>query len=191
MTESKNHAAFKELYARIQGSKATHVYLDAKYLPLFNPPPKDGRVYLFKDANDPNVMHKWDMRGQYHRMDSTEALATLLMPEAGASGQGYSRRQSKPSKPKGKRHSVNHSAWRGHKHSGISPADGTTPLVFIDIDQVEAKIGFKKTFIYKQLSEGDFPAPIKLGKSRKAAVRWVMAEIEQWMHNLKANRAFV
>jgi prophage regulatory protein len=190
MADSKNNAAFQELYARIQGSKATHVYLDAKYMPLFNPPPKDGRVYLFKDENDPNVMHKWDAQGQYQRMDGADALTTLLTPEAGVNGQGRNRRQSKPSMPKGKRHTANHSAWRGHKPSGISPADGTTPLVFIDIEQVEAKIGFKKTFIYKQLSEGDFPTPIKLGKSRKAAVRWVMAEVEQWMHNLKVNRVF-
>ncbi|WP_310609587.1 AlpA family phage regulatory protein [Limnohabitans sp.] len=190
MAETKNDAAFKELYARIQDSKATHVYLDARHLPLFNPPPKDGRVYLFKDENDPNVMHKWDAQGQYHRMASTDALATLLIPEAGNSSQGRNRRQSKPSMPKGKRHSVNHSAWRGQKQSGASPVESSPPLVFIDIEQVEAKIGFKKTFIYKQLSEGDFPTPIKLGKSRKAAVRWVMAEVEQWMHNLKENRVF-
>lgn len=186
----ENVAAFNELYARIQDSKATHVCLDAKYMPLFNPPPTDGRIYLFKDANDPNVMHKWDAQGQYHRMDSAEALTTFLMPEAGGADHGNRHRQSKPSMSKGKRHSANHSAWRGQKHSGASPVEDTPPLVFIDIDQVEAKIGFKKTFIYKQLSEGDFPTPIKLGKSRKAAVRWVMAEVEQWMHNLKENRVF-
>lgn len=46
---------------------------------------------------------------------------------------------------------------------------------------VEQLIGFKKTFIYKEMSEGRFPQPMKVGRS----VRWKQKDIENWMNSLK------
>jgi len=42
---------------------------------------------------------------------------------------------------------------------------------------VEEKTGLKRTFIYKLMSEGKFPASLQLGIR---AVGWDAAEIDQW-----------
>ena len=57
--------------------------------------------------------------------------------------------------------------------------------VFIGIAAVEGRIGLKKTAVYRLMREGKFPRPVRLtGK----AVRWVVAEIDDWQRERLAER---
>ena len=56
----------------------------------------------------------------------------------------------------------------------------------ITLARVTEIIGFKKSFVYEQ---PDFPEPIRLGSSRRAAVRWVEAEVVAWAAKLMARRS--
>lgn len=48
---------------------------------------------------------------------------------------------------------------------------------FITIKEVADICGFKTTFIYARIRQGEFPAPIKFG----AASRWSLNAIQNWM----------
>ena len=45
-------------------------------------------------------------------------------------------------------------------------------------EEVELRCGLSTTTIYRKMSEGTFPKPIKVGDR---AVRWYESEIEQWL----------
>jgi prophage regulatory protein len=51
--------------------------------------------------------------------------------------------------------------------------------------QVEARVGLRRSSLYQRISEGSFPAPIKLGGR---AVGWIEAEITEWLANRVAER---
>ncbi len=53
----------------------------------------------------------------------------------------------------------------------------TKELKFLCMKEVEAKIGFKKSWVHKRVKEGVFPPPIKIG----GASRWLSSDIDQWM----------
>ena len=46
------------------------------------------------------------------------------------------------------------------------------------LKQVEDRTGYKKSKIYKDVKEGKFPAPVKLGS---ISVAWVEEEVQQWI----------
>lgn len=46
------------------------------------------------------------------------------------------------------------------------------------LEEVEARTGFRKTSIYKWMDENGFPKPVKFGSR---SVRWVAAEVDQWI----------
>lgn len=48
---------------------------------------------------------------------------------------------------------------------------------FISIKEVADICGFKATFIYARIRQGEFPAPIKFG----AASRWSQNAIQKWI----------
>ncbi|TFW00651.1 AlpA family phage regulatory protein [Oxalobacteraceae bacterium OM1] len=48
----------------------------------------------------------------------------------------------------------------------------------LKLHEVEARVGLKKTFIYKAIQAGTFPRPISLGGTARG---WVDAEIEKWI----------
>lgn len=48
---------------------------------------------------------------------------------------------------------------------------------FISIKEVADICGFKTTFIYARIRQGDFPAPIKFG----SASRWSLNAVQEWM----------
>ena len=56
---------------------------------------------------------------------------------------------------------------------------------FIRLPEVINRTGYRRTSIYEKISEGTFPAPIKLGPR---AVAWVSEEIEKWMDARVAER---
>ena len=43
---------------------------------------------------------------------------------------------------------------------------------------VEARVGLARTTIYRKMSDGSFPRPVRVGAH---AVRWSAAEIEEWL----------
>ena len=56
---------------------------------------------------------------------------------------------------------------------------------FIRLPEVINRTGYRRTSIYEKISEGTFPAPIKLGPR---AVAWVSEEIDKWMDACVAER---
>jgi len=60
-----------------------------------------------------------------------------------------------------------------------------TALVILRRKQVEARVGLRRSSLYQRISEGSFPAPIKLGGR---AVGWIEAEITEWLANRVAER---
>ena len=57
-------------------------------------------------------------------------------------------------------------------------------LKFLCMKEVEAKIGFKKSWIYERMAEGTFPQFIKIG----GASRWLNTDIEIWMEQYIASQ---
>jgi prophage regulatory protein len=51
--------------------------------------------------------------------------------------------------------------------------------------QVEARVGLRRSSLYQRISEGTFPAPIKLGGR---AVGWIESEITEWLASRAAER---
>ncbi|WP_027858449.1 helix-turn-helix transcriptional regulator [Marinobacterium jannaschii] len=49
----------------------------------------------------------------------------------------------------------------------------------LKLTDVIEKTGFQKSFIYKQISDGCFPAPKKIGRSS----RWKESEVNSWISN--------
>ncbi|MEQ5450290.1 helix-turn-helix transcriptional regulator [Providencia rettgeri] len=55
-----------------------------------------------------------------------------------------------------------------------------TPLLndqFIDMKFITALTGLTDKWFYKLIQDGEFPKPIKLGRSS----RWLKSEIENWL----------
>ena len=55
----------------------------------------------------------------------------------------------------------------------------------IKMPQVESAVGFKKSWIYKKIKEGAFPAPVHVG----ASSRWSEAAIAEWISQQTAQTA--
>jgi prophage regulatory protein len=56
---------------------------------------------------------------------------------------------------------------------------------FLNIKDVTDKVGFKTSTIYKYMSEGKFPKPLKFGKSS----RWKLSDIIKWMNEVEQKSA--
>jgi prophage regulatory protein len=50
--------------------------------------------------------------------------------------------------------------------------------------EVEAKIGYGRSTIYKLVATGDFPKPVRTGPN---AVRWRLSQVEAWMNEKPEN----
>ena len=48
----------------------------------------------------------------------------------------------------------------------------------IRLEEVKAQIGFGRSFIYAAIKDGNFPAPVKVGRH---AVAWRQSEIDGWI----------
>ncbi|HEM6921606.1 AlpA family transcriptional regulator [Providencia alcalifaciens] len=58
----------------------------------------------------------------------------------------------------------------------------STPLLsdqFIDMKFITQFTGLTDKWFYKLIQDGEFPKPIKLGRSS----RWLRSEVEQWLQN--------
>lgn len=56
-----------------------------------------------------------------------------------------------------------------------------TPARLLRLPEVIARVGLKRSAIYKRMSDGNFPRSRSLGP--KCAV-WVEAEIDAWIHQI-------
>jgi len=70
---------------------------------------------------------------------------------------------------------------RVYKHKGRIASSASK---FYGIEQVMVLVPFAKSTIYKLVSEGEFPKPIKLGKR---ATVWIKSEVDAWI-DMKINR---
>ncbi|MGG8096817.1 AlpA family transcriptional regulator [Klebsiella aerogenes] len=52
---------------------------------------------------------------------------------------------------------------------------------FIRLPEVLERTGFSKAWIYRLISRGQFPAPIKLGYR---AIRFVESEVDEWIDQM-------
>lgn len=50
----------------------------------------------------------------------------------------------------------------------------------IDLPEVESKIGFKKSYIFKAVKKGEFPEPVRLGRRKTL---WVEREVDAWIND--------
>jgi prophage regulatory protein len=60
------------------------------------------------------------------------------------------------------------------------------PDRFLRFTEVTDIVGFGRTYIYRLIRDGKFPAPHKPGG---ASSRWSEAEVRAWMERVKAERA--
>lgn len=58
------------------------------------------------------------------------------------------------------------------------PVANTISLSLLRLPAVEAKVGLKRSAIYRLMAENDFPKPIRLPPR---AVGWIAAEIDAWI----------
>ncbi|MEX5869533.1 helix-turn-helix transcriptional regulator [Providencia hangzhouensis] len=63
----------------------------------------------------------------------------------------------------------------------IETSKATTPSLlndqFIDMKFITQLTGLTDKWFYKLIQDGEFPKPIKLGRSS----RWLKSEVEQWL----------
>lgn len=64
----------------------------------------------------------------------------------------------------------------------LNPESGKLPAIpatekLLPLPEVESRSGFKSSFIYQLIKEGEFPAPVKI----KNASRWRESEVQAWI----------
>lgn len=51
------------------------------------------------------------------------------------------------------------------------------PEKLLPLPEVELQVGFKRSYIYALLKQGQFPAPVAIGSSR----RWRQSDVQNWI----------
>lgn len=59
-----------------------------------------------------------------------------------------------------------------------------TPTALFKFEQTSSYIGMGRSRIYQLIADGEFPPPIKIGKSS----RWLKVEIDAWIEQQAAQR---
>ena len=159
--------------------KGSLVFVSADYAKHFKPAPKDGHTYVVQDPNRLWVHHMVQPDGKHVILDKKQPPTC-----PGFSGKVEVRTKYLTSarKKKAPRHSTKLTIGVPVERASEDP-----PVIqLIDIERVMSIVGFAKSFIY---SQPDFPEPVRLGSSRRAAVRWVASEVELWVQKLMAKRS--
>jgi len=141
--------------------------------------PKDGRTYIVQDPRRPHVQHWTYPDGTYACIGKeTRPFKVPGLPLTFHAKQ-----------VKGLRRNKNILSRTADEFSDDLPvqrqSDDPPVVCLIDIKRVIRICGFKKSFIYEQI---DFPAPVRLGTSRRSSVRWIESEVVQWVSDLAAKR---
>ena len=159
--------------------KGSLVFVSADYAKHFKPAPKDGHTYVVQDPNRLWVHHMVQPDGKHVILDKKQPPTC-----PGFSGKVEVRTKylNGATKKKAPRHSTKLTIGVPVERASDDP-----PVIqLIDIERVMSIVGFAKSFIYAQ---PDFPEPVRLGSSRRAAVRWVASEVELWVQKLMAKRS--
>lgn len=61
-------------------------------------------------------------------------------------------------------------------------APNASPLLPLDL--LQAYVGFGRSHLYALIARGEFPQPVKIGRSS----RWPLHEVEAWIHDRIADR---
>lgn len=162
--------ARKPTIAALHAFAAAHapatVIVRAEYATAFRQPPRDGNTYLVQDPKQRGVIHETDAAGRYTRWSDDRPLQIKVEVK-------QSRDAKKPARQLAQ-------LPKGTALLAV-PASDPLPIRLINLDRVMQITGFGKSFVYAQR---DFPAPVKMGESRKAAVRWNEAEVAAWVQRL-------
>ena len=147
------------------------VFVSPEYARHFKSVPKDGRTYIVADPLLKQVLHWTYPDGTYARVEKTAYPYTV--PGLPLTIHAKRVKGQPRSKKKLSRISDEFSAAATVQRQSDDP-----PVIcLIDIKRVMRISGFKKSFIYEQ---PDFPAPVRLGTSKRSAVRWVEEEVILW-----------
>ena len=65
-------------------------------------------------------------------------------------------------------------------HSTAPTADPAPPALLLDVTAAAALIGMSTRWLWRAVSAGDFPLPIKIG----GATRWRRSEVDAWVEDL-------
>ena len=175
-TQKLTSAALRKVIARVDAPCT--VLVSSELSSFFKPVPKDGRTYIVQDGLKPSIHHLVRPDGSHDVLDKKP---TQSCP-------GYSGKVSvhvKDLSGKAKKKSPRYST-RLTLGTPIEREPDTPPAIqLIGLDRVIEMVGFQRSFIY---SQPDFPPPIRLGSSGRAAVRWVAHEVEFWVRKHMAKR---
>jgi predicted DNA-binding transcriptional regulator AlpA len=146
-----------------------------------------GRQCYAHDQTNPRVIHYWDQTGRYERQQLSDFEQKLRLATANANSENHGKRshglrQKTTSWPAN--HPMRHRVLAKTRRIEQLAQRGET-LRLIQLKEVCLVTGFGKTFIY---DSKDFPKPVKLGDSRRAAARWVESEVVAWVQALMSNR---
>lgn len=155
------------------------VLVSASHASHFKPAPKDGHTYIVQDPARPWVHH-------WIRPDGTHVVLDKKQSQQcpGFSGKVTVRTKDLSGKARKKAPRYSTLLTVGipiEREPDLPPA-----IRLIGIERVMAIVGFAKSFIYAQ---PDFPEPVRLGSSRRSAVRWIEAEVLAWCEKLMARRS--
>ena len=155
------------------------VLVSASQASHFKPAPKDWHAYIVQDPMRPWVHH-------WMRHDGTYVVLDKKQPQRcpGFSGKVSVHVKDLTGKPRKKAPRYSTLLTVGtpiEREPEDSPA-----LRLIGIERVMAIVGFQKSFIYAQ---PDFPEAVRLGSSRRSAVRWIESEVLAWCEKLISRRS--
>lgn len=154
------------------------VYAGKEYAPAFRAPPRDGNVYIVEDPKRPGVLHWTDPQGNYRCLTNPPACLRVTI------GPKKVRGAAKPTKKLAR---TVESLPASMSLQSVPDTD-PVPIRLIKLERVIQITGFGKSFLYDQ---ADFPRPVKLGKAKRAAVRWSEAEVVAWVQRLCDGRGQV
>lgn len=154
------------------------VYVTKDHAPAFRKPPRDGNVYIVEDPKRPGVLHWTDRQGNYRCLTNPPACLHITV--------GPNKVRGAAGKPKKQARRIEH--LPAHAPLIAVPPSDPLPIRLINLERVIQITGFSKSFLYEQ---ADFPRPVKLGKSKRAAVRWSEAEVVAWVQRLCDHRSQV
>ncbi len=166
-----------KIYLRTLSVSRT-VWVTLPYSKYFKPVPKDGHTYVVQDTERPSVYHCIKPNGAYIVLDNKQ-------PKNGPGCVGKIKVSVKDLTGKVKKKAPRYSTKLTLGTSIEREPDTPPTIQLIGLERVIKTVGFKKSFIY---SQPDFPSPIRLGSSRRAAVRWVAHEVEAWVQKQMAKR---
>jgi prophage regulatory protein len=57
------------------------------------------------------------------------------------------------------------------------------PEKLLRIKEVMARCGVRRSFVYRHVSLGDFPSPVKLSPGKRAPIAWRESDIDKWIES--------